>query len=192
MLTDDRPEVLGHPFVREAEDFSDQAHSSIGQKYGDLPYSRHTQGVARRVARHIEDPEVVAAAHLHDTIEDTGVTQEQLALRFSPRTALLVFEVSAPEAAVGVRRAERTAAEAIRLAGVSADAKSIKCADVAENMEDIVTMNPGFARTYVPEKRALLGSLVGAHPELLREAAEAVERAEQALAALPPRKRRAP
>lgn len=161
--------------------------------YGGRPYSSHTQAVARRVAAHIDDPEVVAAAHLHDTIEDTGATREGLAERFSPRTAQLVDEVSTPESSgPRPRRAERAAAEATRLAAVSCDGKSIKCADVAENMQDIVASNPSFARVYVPEKRALLPALAGAHPMLLKEATEAVELAELALKSLPSRGRRPP
>lgn len=185
-------ETLAHPLVLAAEAFAEEAHSSIGQMYGDLPYSHHTMAVARRVARYVDDVEVVAAAHLHDTIEDTWATRQMLVARFGRRTACIVVELKTPKEKTPRPRAERAKAEVARLADVSAEAKGIKCADVTENMGSIVARNPNFARIYIPEKRALLPALFGAHPALLQEAIEAVASAERALAALPPKVQRRP
>lgn len=178
--------VLEHPLVVDADHYATAAHASIGQlePYTGKPYSEHTRAVARVVAAFIEKPEVVAAAHLHDTIEDPRVPKSVLVARFGAVVAELVDEVSSKATAEMGNRAARVASEVCRIAGISSDAKSIKCGDVTVTMSTIVARAPKFARAYVPEKRALLPSLKGAHPELLALASEAVYQAERDLLAL--------
>jgi guanosine-3',5'-bis(diphosphate) 3'-pyrophosphohydrolase len=179
-------QILEHPLVVEAERFASGAHASIGQleHYTGKPYSEHTRAVARVVAAFICSPDVVAAAHLHDTIEDAGVLRGELAGRFGSIVANLVDEVSSKATSAMGNRAARVAYEVRRIATVSSEAKSIKCGDVIVTISSIVTRDPRFARVYVPEKRALLSSLCGAHPELHALASEAVLNAEHDLRAL--------
>jgi (p)ppGpp synthase/HD superfamily hydrolase len=184
--------VLEHPLVVDADHYATAAHAAIGQlePYTGKPYCEHTRAVARVVAAFIDSPEVLAAAHLHDTIEDPKVTKAELVVRFGPVVAGLVDEVSSKATPEMGNRAARVASEVHRIAGISSDAKSIKCGDVAVMMSTIVARNPHFARTYVPEKRALLASLQGAHPQLLTLAVETVYQAEHDLRALSRRKMR--
>tara|TARA_B100001105_G_scaffold81929_1_gene64970 strand:+ start:1570 stop:2139 length:570 start_codon:yes stop_codon:yes gene_type:complete len=184
--------VSDHPLVVAAADFAAAAHASIGQlePYTGKPYSEHTRAVARVVATFIDSPEVVAAAHLHDTIEDPKVPKSELAARFGPAVAELVDEVTSKATPDMGNRAARVASEVRRIAGISSDAKSIKCGDVTVAMSNIVARDLRFARTYVPEKRALLASLEGAHPRLLAMATDVVHQAESDLLALPRRKLR--
>jgi guanosine-3',5'-bis(diphosphate) 3'-pyrophosphohydrolase len=63
--------------VERARIFAMAAHSAVGQtrKYTGEPYWTHTQAVADRVAQLADaTEEQIAAAHLHDTLEDTAVT----------------------------------------------------------------------------------------------------------------------
>jgi len=184
--------VLEHPLVVAADDYASTAHDSIGQlePYTGKPYSAHTRAVARVVATYVDSPEVVAAAHLHDIIEDTGESKAELLARFGPVVAGLVDEVSSKATPEMGNRATRVAWEIRRIAGISANAKGIKCGDVVVTMSTIVARAPHFARTYIPEKRALLESLRGAHPQLLDLATEAVCQAERELRALSCRKMR--
>lgn len=63
--------------IEQARDFAIQAHDS--QIYGiDFPYSWHLEKVATLAERLGYPEEVVAACWLHDTVEDTGVTADQL------------------------------------------------------------------------------------------------------------------
>lgn len=182
--------VLDHPLVREADQFATAYHALKGQLYGGRPYCVHTRAVAALLAAHGCRPVVVAAGHLHDTLEDTDATREELVVRFGAEVAQHVDDVSSSDY-LGMPRAVRAAQEAARLAAVVADSKDIKCSDVIVNTSTIVQSNPRFARVYIPEKRALLDSLCGARPSLLEAAREAVQRAETALAELssrPPRR----
>lgn len=66
-----------------------------GQTYGADPYERHLAdvvGVLGEVG--IDDPELLAAAWLHDVVEDTGVSSEDLAAEFGARVAAIVDAVS--------------------------------------------------------------------------------------------------
>ena len=175
--------VLEHPLVRAADEFATAAHASIGQlqAFTGFPYSAHTRAVARLVARFTSDPEVVAAGHLHDTIEDPKVAREVLASLFGEVVAHLVDEVSSKAPRTLPNRAARAAFEAARLATISSNGKLLKCCDVTVNMERIVERDVRFARVYVPEKRLLLPSLTGAPQEALRMAHEAVMAAEASL-----------
>jgi (p)ppGpp synthase/HD superfamily hydrolase len=179
------PAVLEHELVRAADEFATAAHAAVGQlqKYTGLPYCEHTRAVAHLVALFIDRPECVAAAHLHDVIEDPKVPKAELERRFGSVTAELVDEVSSKATPAMGNRAARAASEAKRIASISSDGKSIKCADVTVNMRSIVGQDPRFASVYVPEKRLLLPSLTGAHPELLTLAHRAIEAAEAALRA---------
>ena len=179
--------VLEHPLVVSADAFATQAHAAVGQlqPYTGLPYCEHTRAVAALAAHCFDDPVVVAAAHLHDTMEDAGVTKLDLAARFGVPVAELVDEVSSKATKDMGNRAARVAFVVRRLADISAWGQGIKCCDVAVNMRDIVELAPDCARTYVPEQRLLLPSLVNAHAGLYELARRAIEGAEAKLLALP-------
>lgn len=78
----------------KAKEFALDAHGD--QKYGksDKPYSYHLTQVADLVARRYEDPELTAAAWLHDTVEDADVTVDQIRDKFGVRVANLVDEMT--------------------------------------------------------------------------------------------------
>lgn len=175
--------ILKHPLVVRADAFASAAHAAIGQlqPYTGLPYFAHTRAVARLLAQYVDDPELAAAGHLHDTIEDPKVPKAVLVAEFGLDVANLVDEVSKRPMPDARSRRERAELEAQRLAGVSARGKTLKCADVDTNISSIVERAPDFARIYVPEKRLLLPSLAGAHPELLARLEVTISTAEQQL-----------
>ena len=74
----------------EAVIFAAQAHAGMVRKYGSLPYLVHPMEAAAICATLTNDREVLAAAVLHDTVEDTDTTPEQLRARFGERVAALV------------------------------------------------------------------------------------------------------
>lgn len=71
--------------------FAAQAHDGALRKGGDVPYIVHPMETAAIAAALTDDEEVIAAAILHDVIEDCGVTQEELCARFGERVARLVM-----------------------------------------------------------------------------------------------------
>lgn len=70
--------------------FATEAHSGMFRKGTDIPYIVHPLEAAAIAATMTVDEEVIAAAVLHDVIEDTPVTKEELIIEFGPRIAGLV------------------------------------------------------------------------------------------------------
>lgn len=79
--------------IGRAYEFAAEAHKGQFRKSGE-PYINHCVETARNVATLLPDPTSVAAALLHDTIEDCKITAEELSEKFSPSIAKLVDGVS--------------------------------------------------------------------------------------------------
>ena len=144
--------------VIQADTFAAAAHAAIDhrRKYTGEPYIEHPREVARIVASVTDDHEVIAAALLHDTVEDTPVTLEQIEDLFGARVASLVeqlTDVSRPED--GNRRT-RKAIDLAHTATATPEAKTVKLADLISNTRTIVEFDPDFARVYLAEKARLL------------------------------------
>jgi len=78
--------------------FAAQAHRDQVRKATNIPYIVHPVGVLLLLQAAGEaDPELMAAALLHDTIEDAGVSAALLAERFGPRVAAIVEGCSEPD-----------------------------------------------------------------------------------------------
>lgn len=80
--------------VSEAFVFAAKAHDGMVRKGTDIPYIVHPAEAAAIAASITNDEEVIAAAVLHDVIEDCGVTAQELSARFSPRVAEIVLAES--------------------------------------------------------------------------------------------------
>ncbi len=178
--------------IERARAFAVERHRRIGhrRKYTDQPYEAHLANVARRVAEVTDDPEMIAAAWLHDVVEDTEATLADVEREFGRPVARLVSELTDVSRPGDGNRAERKALDRAHLARASARAKTVKLADLIDNCRDICRHDPRFARTYAEEMRALLGVLREGDPGLLREAhrqlQEALDRLERTAAPKPP------
>jgi (p)ppGpp synthase/HD superfamily hydrolase len=159
--------------------FALHAHEGQKRKYTGEPYIVHPIAVADLVAGVVDDEDVIAAAYLHDVIEDTHGSEEAarraLLDSFGNRITRLVEELTDvftkaryPE----LNGAARKARERARLATVSREAKTIKLADVICNSYDIARQNSEFAKTYLAEKEAFLEVLGDGDTELYRLALE--------------------
>jgi (p)ppGpp synthase/HD superfamily hydrolase len=145
--------------VEQAADLAKAAHEGQRRKYTGEPYWHHLRNVAELVAEVTDDEEMIAAAWLHDTLEDTAVDYSTIRSGFGQRVAQLVLELTdeyTHEKYPGMNRASRKKAEAERLSKISADARTIKLADIKDNTRDIVERDPGFAKIYLAEKRDIL------------------------------------
>lgn len=79
--------------LQEAINFALNKHMTQKDDCG-KPYFNHVSQVAMLVQMVTKDPEIVMAAYLHDVIEDTDATYEQLVDKFGKRVADLVLEVT--------------------------------------------------------------------------------------------------
>lgn len=75
----------------EALCFAAEKHSGQRRKLSDAPYVLHPMEVAAIVGTMTDDQEILAAAVLHDTVEDADVTFEEIAERFGKRVSLIVM-----------------------------------------------------------------------------------------------------
>ena len=162
--------------VERAKVFATAAHAAVGQtrKYTGEPYVVHPIEVASIVKNAGGTEAMVAAALLHDVLEDTGVTFDLLVDQFGSEVAELVLwltDVSRPEDG---NRSTRKALDRQHSAAAPADAQTVKVADLISNTRSIVAHDPGFAKTYLEEKRLLLDVLTKADPLLLTVARQQV------------------
>jgi (p)ppGpp synthase/HD superfamily hydrolase len=152
-------DLSGFDVVRKAQVYAMAAHAAVGQrrKYSGEPYIVHPAEVAKIVAGVPgSTPDMVAAAWLHDVVEDTGVTFTDIHMAFGIDIATLVgwlTDVSKPEDG---NRAHRKAMDRAHTAEAPAEAQTIKLADLISNSKSIMQHDPAFARTYLEEKRLLL------------------------------------
>jgi (p)ppGpp synthase/HD superfamily hydrolase len=150
--------------VTRAAEFARTAHAGQVRRYTGEPYFNHAAAVAHLVAASGADEATIAAAFLHDTLEDTATTFNELLAAFGLEVATLVLEVT--DVASHGDRAARAALARAHLAKASARAKTIKLADVIDNTGSIAERDPEFAKVYLAEKRALLEVLGGGSPAL--------------------------
>ena len=102
-----------------------------------LPYITHLFSVALLVAEDGANDDVVAAALLHDTLEDTATTREEITNAFNERVALLVEAVSEPKGENGKKFEwkERKTGYLKNLETAPDDALLISIADKVDNIE---------------------------------------------------------
>lgn len=132
------PEGCDPVLILRAAALAARAHAGQVRKgSGALPYVLHPLAVATMLAEAGADPDTVLAGILHDVIEDSDVTEAEIAREFGPRVAGLVAEVSDPPDWAGLPRPERKARQARHLAHASAAARMIKIADQTSNLTDL-------------------------------------------------------
>lgn len=122
--------------------FAAQRHRQQRRKGVDAdPYINHAVDVALLIAEATQgkDGAVVVAALLHDTVEDTGATREELQTLFGEHVAGVVAEVSDD---AGLPRHERKRLQIERAPLLSHGAKLIKIADKLSNVRSIVADPP--------------------------------------------------
>lgn len=146
----------------KAAQFAKQKHAGQIRRGSGAAYFSHVEEVAIMVAAILDDAEAVAAAYLHDTVEDCGVTLDEIAEKFGYRVAQIVeglTDVYTKEAYPAMSRAERKQKERERLGMTDPVTQTIKLCDLISNTRSIVRDDKKFAPTYLDEKEALLEHL---------------------------------
>ena len=151
--------------IDKALKFSTAAHAAVNhkRKYTGEDYIVHPIAVSNLVKENGGTDEMIAAALLHDTVEDTNVTREQIAEEFGWKIFKLVVELTDVTKPEDGNRATRKAIEAKRLGMASKEAQTIKLADLIDNTKTIFKYDPKFAKVYIQEKIALLEAMDKVH-----------------------------
>lgn len=140
--------------------FAVRAHAGTERRGKGFPYIVHPLEAVEIVATITPDQELLAAAALHDTVEDTGVTVEQIRAEFGERVAALV-EAESDVFIEGISETDswraRKQAAIDRLAAAPRDAKMVALGDKLSNMRAI-------ARDYAVQGEALWSLFHAPHP----------------------------
>lgn len=171
--------------IFNAAEFAKKAHAGQIRKYVGEPYVYHPARVAARVTLLPgATEEMVAAAWLHDTVEDCDVTVDEVREKFGPIVADLVDGLTdkfSKEDRPDLSRADRKELEHARLATTPAAVRNIKLADITDNLYG-TDPKDRFAVRFLEEKEHLLG-LFRERGDLDTWLLEEVERASDALKA---------
>lgn len=141
-----------------AKSIAQKYHADQVRKYTGEPYMNHLENVANTVTDYYEDEDILAAAILHDILEDTTMKSENLKLLISKNVFDMVVQLTDVDLSVG-NRALRKSLDRNRLEHADARVQTIKVADLIDNTSSIVEHDPKFARVYLGEKRLLLDVL---------------------------------
>lgn len=189
--------------------FSTAAHGEQKRKYTGNPYIEHPIRVAQLVKEAGGTEEMIAAAYLHDVVEDVSLDRIRelcgittpikdhsgfpesersnklhcLAYQFGHKVASLVEMVTDVSLPADGNRKARKQKDLEHLAQASPEGKTIKLADLVDNSRDIVKNDPDFARVYMREKAALLPHLHQGNQDLWYEALGIMEKFDSSLAA---------
>ena len=125
-----------------------------------LPYVSHCQEVAQIVSDHGGTEAAICAAWLHDAVEDTQTTPDELRALFGAEVADLVAEVTDDPK---LNKTAQRAAQIASAAHKSPEAAMIKAADQTSNMRSIVTSDPFWPRAkaldYIRKAEAVVNAL---------------------------------
>jgi len=118
--------------------FAEAAHRGQTRKYTGVPYVTHPTNVAGSLRNWGCSKVMIAAGYLHDVLEDTPVTPEELSGFFGTTIADLVMEVTNPSKKhPELARSLRKEMDRKHLSQVSKEAKIIKMADMLDNYSDM-------------------------------------------------------
>lgn len=170
--------------LARAYDFAARRHADQRRKgVAAEPYINHLTEVAALVAEGTVggDQDLIAAAVLHDTLEDTATTFDELARLFGDRVADLVAEVTDDKS---LPASERKRLQVEHAAHASRSAKIIKLADKTSNLRSLKNSPPADwsskrKASYLVWAREVIDGCRGANPwleEQFDEAGQALER----------------
>lgn len=154
--------------------FAIAAHDAVGQKrkYTGDPYWVHPRAVAEIVGTVDHTTEMLAAAWLHDVVEDTKITNDTILKEFGSEVAMLVYWLTDQSTPEDGNRATRKKLDLDHTALASPEAKTIKLADIIDNTKTIRAYDPNFWRVYRSEMSKLMEVLKGGDKVLWERASE--------------------
>jgi (p)ppGpp synthase/HD superfamily hydrolase len=180
--------------IQYVTEYADKAHGQQMRKYTPERYIVHPVRVMAIVGAYNHDLPMRCAALLHDVLEDTPVTKDEMRIELGKvldekevdRVVRLVVELTdvyVKSDYPRLNRVTRKEKEAMRLSKTSAEAQTIKYADIIDNINDHLAQDAEFARVYLREARAMLHVMTSGNSALREKAIALVN---QSLLALKP------
>ena len=167
--------------ILDAASFAADKHRRQRRKDAEAsPYINHPLALADILAREggVEDAKVIAAALLHDTVEDTETSISELEVRFGKRVAGIVAEVTDDKT---LPKDERKRLQIAKSASKSTGAKLVKLADKIANLRDLTSAPPAEwsadrKMAYFEWAKEVVEGLRGVNPALEAAFDEAYQR----------------
>jgi guanosine-3',5'-bis(diphosphate) 3'-pyrophosphohydrolase len=152
--------------------FAANKHRNQRRKNVDaFPYINHPISLANILCNevHITDINVICSALLHDTVEDTETTAEELVIEFGQVISDIVMEVTDDKTIEVKQRRKQLQIE--HASHISDPAKLLKLADKISNLRDLANDPPADwgakrQRDYFDWSKQVIDQLRGVHPEL--------------------------
>jgi (p)ppGpp synthase/HD superfamily hydrolase len=174
--------------LEKIRDFADRAHDGQQRKYTPERYIVHPVRVMEMCRNYGQNLPVLAAALLHDVLEDTEVNtdelQEFLITVMPQKEAGITLKLVQELTDVYVKtdypewnRKKRKLMETERIAGTSSLAQTVKYADIIDNCSEIVEHDPQFGARFLSECRNLLKKADKGDQRLYQMAVKTVDEA---------------
>jgi (p)ppGpp synthase/HD superfamily hydrolase len=167
-------------FLDDARLVARTAHFGQFRKYTGKPYYTHCYEVEYIISRYAAyenvNDDILAAALLHDTVEDTHLTLEFIYEEFGENVGDLVNGLTDVSKPSDGNRAKRKEIDRKHIAKQSADCKTIKLADIISNTKSILEHDREFAKVYLKEKKLLLEVLKDGDANLYKMAEDIINR----------------
>ena len=159
------------PKILIAATFAADKHKQQRRKGSDAdPYINHPLEVARILAEvgEVDDNDMIIAGLLHDTVEDTETTFEDIERKFGERIAGFVRELTDDKS---LPKAERKRLQVEHAPHMTHEAKQIKLADKISNIRDVTSNPPADwsverRREYIEWGERVVAGLRGSNPKL--------------------------
>lgn len=166
----------GFELWREAASFAARAHEGQQRKDGATPYFAHPARVALTVrdAFGCDDPVAIAAALLHDVIEDASVDYDDLLERFGAEVAACVAALTKD---MRLPEVEREAAYDEALQRADWRARLVKLADTLDNLADLTKTGPLNKRLRACQRAMAIAQPLAAEHSEIAQAIEIVAQA---------------
>jgi guanosine-3',5'-bis(diphosphate) 3'-pyrophosphohydrolase len=151
--------------IARAVQFATGHHGDQRRKTG-VPYLEHLLEAVQILVQGagVRDPDVLVAAVLHDVVEDTACTLDEITAAFGPRAAELVSWVTMPERGPGEDAAAVREAYLRRLRLAPDDAILVKLADRMSNVQTLRNLTPDRQRAYYAQTVEYIIPLTAAQP----------------------------
>lgn len=156
--------------IEKAKAFCIEKHKNQKRKYTNEPYHVHPHEVMEIVKTVPHTESMLIAALLHDTVEDTNTTFEEIELLFGKEVKELVECLTDTSKPSDGNRQKRKEIDRLHTKEASPNAKTIKLADLISNTSSIVQHDKDFAKIYMNEKNKLLEVLKEGDPTLYKKA----------------------
>lgn len=171
--------------IEKIIEFADHAHADQTRKYNSDRYIVHPIRVMEICSQYTDDLPVLAAAILHDVIEDTPLTSDDISLflknymkeeeqNLTVKMVVELTDVYVKKNFPKLNRFKRKKKEIKRMKIISSGAQTIKYADIMDNAKEISQNDPSFSERFLRECYDILIALKNGNPELRQRAFDLV------------------